>query len=206
MRNMKRYLHVILILSSFAAYGQESEITEVPVFAFDQRVLGDRVLNINLGTNLPLFFQDLSGNTSPANLSLGGLLGLDLEFYLNNNVRIGGTLRGTFSGTPNANLLFLVPILFRGTYEFKLWPFSFPVTLGAGINFSAFKEALQVDFAAQIGGAAYYNVSSQWGFGLNVFYLWVPQIYGASSSYTIKESDSRFGNFLEISLGASFHF
>lgn len=182
------------------------DIEAVPIFAFDQRNPGDRALTLGMGTDIALFYQDLNFNTTSANLSLGGFLALDLDFYLNNNWLLGGRVRGSFNATPNGNLLFLVPILFKGTYEFKFWPFSTPVWLGAGVTFVSFKQALEVNPTFQLGSGLYYHMSSQWGFGLNVNYLWILQLYTDSGWHSIPTSQSRMAHFLDLGLSAVFHF
>jgi hypothetical protein len=202
---MRRLIFACLVfLTLFPVFSQEIEA--VPIFAFDQRSLGDRALNLSLGTVIPLFYQDLNSNVSSANLSLGGVLALDLDFYLTNNWLLGGRIRGSFQATPNGNLLFTVPILVKGTYEIKFWPFSVPLWLGAGLSFVSFKQALEVNPTLQLGSGFYYHMSSQWGFGLNLNYLWIAQLYFQSDSHSIPWSHSRLGNFLDVGLSAVFHF
>ncbi len=203
---MKKPTLAVLFLINFARLFAQSEIEAVPIFAFDQRNLGDKALGLSLGTDIPLFYQTLSGSTAPANLSLGGFLALDLDFYLNNNWLLGGRLRGSFNATPNGNIVFLVPILFKGTYEIKFWPFSVPLWMGAGISFISFKQAFEVNPALQLGSGFYYHVSSQWGFGLNLNYLWIAQLYSGNESPGISSDQSRLANFLDIGLSAVFHF
>lgn len=197
---------LVALLVALSTGGWAQDIEAVPIFAFDQRNPGDRALTFNVGLAWPLFYQSLSGSIQGANLSLGGMLELDLDFYLNNHWRLGGSLRGSFNASPNGNLLFLVPILFRGSYEFKFWPFSWPVSLSAGMVLVSFKQAFQMDPALQLAGGMYYHVSSQWGFGLNLVYLWIAQLYGSSPWHQIPQEHSRLGNFLDISLGAVYHF
>lgn len=203
---MKKTIVAALLIVNLTALFSQQEIEAVPIFAFDQRNLGDKALTLGLGTNIALFYQDLAFNSYPPNLSLGGFLALDLDFYLNNNWLLGGRVRGSFNATPNGNIIFLVPILFKGTYEIKFWPFSVPFWLGGGITFVSFKQAFEVNPALQFGSGIYYHVSSQWGFGLNINYLWIAQVYSGNEAAGIGTDQSRFANFLDIGLSAVFHF
>ena len=57
---------------------------------------------------------------------------------------------------------------------------------------------------AQAGGAFVWNYNSQWAFGANLMYWFVPQLY-FDSSFAVTDS-SRLGNFLEFTLTAVYHF
>ena len=70
--------------------------------------------------------------------------------------------------------------------------------------FSRLQDNQKIDAFLKAGSAFYWNYSSQWAFGANLFYWFVPQIYGASSPAT--SDATRFGNFLEFTLSALYHF
>jgi hypothetical protein len=51
------------------------------------------------------------------------------------------------------------------------------------------------------GISGYYNVNAEWGLGLSLDYWWVPEIY-----FGDKADATSFGNFLELSFSARYHF
>jgi hypothetical protein len=165
--------------------------------------LGDQMFLINAGLQIPLFFQSTSGSVAPTNLSLGGLGSLEVEFYLNNNLTIGGEFGGSFAFSPNSRSLFLVPVTAKISWIFHAYPFDFPVFFGAGIDFMRLNNELYVGPIARPGFGAYWNFNSSWAFGLRAVYWWVPEIYFGPSPPADR---TRFGNFLELSLSAIYHF
>jgi hypothetical protein len=185
---------LFLLAGTFSAVAQASELK------YDHRVAGDRALTIQLGAVFPEAFQTFSGSFAPANLTVGATLGIDLDFYLDENWRLGGGLKGKASWTPNAATLFMVPVTFRATYEFKYYPFSFPVGLGAGVCFTSLRSASSFDPVLMPTAGAYWNMSSSWSFGGNVS-QWI-----VFQPFYSKVSDSRIGYFTDLTLAAVYHF
>lgn len=186
---------LFLVTPAFAQSDGEEEIF-VPVYS-----LGDQTLRINLGLFAPLFF--FGGGYEPAKLTLGGAGSLVWESYLTNTTTVGLEIGGSFSFTENRRTLFMLPIAARGSYIFSLYPFEIPVTVAAGMNFSRVAEAQKIDSFLKAGTGLHWNYSSQWAFGANLFYWFVPQIYTASSP--AGSDATRYGNFLEITLSALYH-
>jgi hypothetical protein len=171
---------------------------------YDTRVLGDRSLTIQLGPAFPLAFQTWAGQFGGTNLTLGGTLGIDLDFYLNDSLRLGAGLQGLVSSGPNSDTLFLVPITIRAIWEFRLYPFSFPVGLGAGFCFTNYESSTSFDPVLMPTAGAYWNMNSSWSFGLDVSPWIIFQDYLPGG--TIPASDSRIGYFFNTTLGAIYHF
>jgi len=179
---------------------------------YDHRVPGDRSLTIQFGPTFPQGFQSFDGKLSSSNLiganmwgiAVGGNLGIDLDFYLTDSFRLGGGLRGMAALGPNDYTLFIVPITFRASWEFKLYPFSFPVGLGAGFSFVNYQS--QTSFSPTLAPTvgAYWNMSSSWSFGLGATEWIIFQPYFAGGS--VPPSDSRIGYFSDVTLGAIYHF
>lgn len=165
--------------------------------------LGDQMFLINAGLNIPLFFQSESGSTAATHLSLGGLGSLEVDFFLNNNLTVGGEFGGNFSFSPNGRTLFLVPVTAKVSWIFHVYPFDFPVFFGSGVDFMRLGNELFVGPIVMPGAGAYWNFTAKWSFGLRAVYWWVPEIYLGTSP---PPSRSRFGNFLELSLSALYHF
>ncbi|MFO8063596.1 MAG: hypothetical protein R6V29_03085 [Spirochaetia bacterium] len=163
--------------------------------------LGDQTLAINMGLFIPLFYSGGPDGTANANLSLGGTGSLQWNSYLNNNMTLGGELSGMFAFTPNERALFMVPLTVRYSYIFRAYPFEFPLHIGAGVNFSRLEEQGKIDPIVKPGASVLWNMNPDWAFGLNLTYWWVPQWYTGDLS-----DDTRYGNFLETTLSAVYHF
>ena len=212
---MRQLLALILLCCALVpAYlaAQEDPDAEifVPVYS-----LGDQTLEINLGTLIPLFYLGGPDGIAATNLSLGGLGSFAWSSYITNTFKLGVEVGGTFLLTPNSTplfqfstepnrILYVVPIAATATYVFSAYPFEFPVSVALGTSISRLEDLTKVDPFAKAGGSFFWNFSSQWAFGANLKYWFIPQIYTAS---TPAGSDAtRFGNFLEFSLSALYHF
>jgi len=199
----QRLLRFVLVtaLLSAATLPLTAQATELK---YDHRVAGDRTLTIQLGPLFPILFQKFDGSTAPANLGVGGTLGIDLDFYLNDSVRLGGGLRGKATFSPNNFTLFMVPITFRATWEAKINHFSFPMGLGAGFSFTNFRTDTSFDPILMPTIGAYYNMSSSWSFGLDASEWIVFQPYYQGG--TVPTGDGRIAYFADLTLGAIYHF
>jgi hypothetical protein len=169
----------------------------------DTYTLGDQLLTINLGLFTPLFFASEEKGVQSTNLTLGGVGSLRWSSYLNNNISVGAEVAGSFSFSPNRRALYILPITARGTYYFRAYPWEFPLSLQAGMSISRLEEKTKIDPILKPGASVYWNHNAQWAFGLNAVYWWIPQIYRGPEP---PASDTRFGNFLELTLSALYHF
>lgn len=165
--------------------------------------LGDQLISLNLGALFPLFYWGGPDGVQDANLSVGGTGHLLWSSYVSNNLSIGGEFGGMFAFTPNRNTLFMIPLAARLTYSLRAFPFEFPLSIAAGVNFSRFSDSFKTDPIVIPGAGFYWNYSSEWAFGLDVRYWWVPQIYTGPEPPT---SDSRYGNFLASTIGILYRF
>jgi len=201
---MNRLLHPALFFVLFVGAGTFPLAAQATDLTYDHRVQGDRSLTIQMGPIFPLAFQTWAGSFSPTNLSLGGTLGIDLDFYLDDTFRLGGGLRGMAAVGPNDYTLFIVPITLRATWEFRYYPFSFPVGIGAGFSFTNYRTQTSFDPILMPTAGAYWNMSSSWSFGLDASPWIIFQDYLPGG--TIPASDSRIAYFWDITLGAIYHF
>ncbi len=200
---MKKLRLFFVLFISLLAGGVTSLFAQAEVLTYDHRVPGDRSMTIDLGPSFPLFIQDFSGNIGPTNLSLGANIGLDIQFYLTNNFKLGGELKGFAAGDPNNNLLFMVPITLKADYEFDFFPFTIPVGLGAGICFNNYLASTNINPVLSPTTGFYWNANTSWSFGVNLAYWMVFDLY---SGNPIPTSQDRIGNFLESNLAAVYHF
>jgi hypothetical protein len=165
--------------------------------------LGNQALIISAGLFTPLFFQSPEGSFSGTNLSLGGVGSLQWAAYLNNNMTIGLEGGGMFAFSPNSRALFMLPITARYMYIFRFYPFEVPLSISAGINFTRLADHFQILPIMKPGASFFWNYDYEWAFGLNLIWWWSPNVYFGP---TPSSSQTRFGNFLEITLSAMYHF
>lgn len=165
--------------------------------------IGDQMISLNLGLFIPLFFSGGDG-IQGTNLSLGGTGHLAWSGFLTDQLAIGGEFGGMFAFSPNGNPLYMVPLAARLTYFLRRFPFEFPLTLAAGISFNSFNESFKVDPIVIPGVGAYWNLNTEWAFGIDLRYWWVPQLYLGQSE--ISTDDTRFGNFLATTASVLYRF
>ncbi len=213
---MKRKILTALMILAFTGISgillqaQDNSEEENILMAYD---LGDQIFSVNAGLFAPLFFHLLNGNGGSiepaysadlgyAHLSAGGTGSLEWCTFVNSNLTVGFELGGVFSFTPNKRTLVMIPITGQAAWNFRAYPFEFPVFLGAGIVFNILDDSLFLSPILKPGASAYYIFNSEWSFGMNMTYWWVPEIYFDDAH----AGQSAFGNFLEISISAIRHF
>jgi hypothetical protein len=187
----------VFLLSVFAAFGQEKgKQVQANVYS-----LGQQTISISAGLFIPLFFQSFNGQLSGStNLSLGGTGTLQWGIHLDNHWLVGLEVAGIFSQSVQKNFLYQVPITVRGSYIFHVFPFEFPVFLGAGMDIVKYREQAHINFILKPGFSSLWKYNLSWGFGLNAVYWWVPQPWSPDPSW------GRMGNFLEVTLTAQYSF
>jgi hypothetical protein len=160
---------------------------------------GDQTFSIDLGPVLPLFFVDGKGGTIANKLSVGGAGSLSYDYYLTPQFAVGGEFAGMFAGTLGQNMLFMMPFGVKGTYHFLAKSFEFPLSLLIGAVNSGHLGNNYFGLFVKPSAAAYYRYSADWSFGLNAAYWWAPQWMDTPET-------SVYGNFLELTLAARYHF
>jgi hypothetical protein len=169
--------------------------------------LGSQTFTIGAGVFLPLFFQYPSPpgdvrTIEPAlgQMSVGGQGSLCWEGYLTSRFSMGVELAGTFSFGPNGYVHSLIPITAKASYLFRSGSFEFPVFLHGGMVLNNYRDQVYFGPIVKPGLSGYWNLNAEWGLGLSMKYLWVPEIYFD------KPEATSFGNFLNIGFSARYHF
>ena len=170
---------------------------------FNRRTLGDRAINFQLGSNLPLFWQPIDGPSQSLNMSMSMLFGIEFGAHLTNEFRLNGAFKGNLHWGPNNDILFSIPLTFTGTYELKFYPFSIPFSLGPGIVILTYQDLLTTNFLIHAGTGFYWTQSRRWSYGVNLNYTWIPQLYNDNP---VPKSHSGFANFMEVSFGIRHYF
>jgi hypothetical protein len=201
---VKRLSPLWLVL--FCLFVNASLFADAPVTAQQQASqygLGDQVLSINAGLFAPLFtLAPSTGKITPllfTQLSLGVVGSLNWAAYVTPRIRVGIDIAGDFSFSPNANALLMVPFIAEGTYVFSSYPFEIPVSFGLGMNIVKYVDQTTIDLLMRPATGLFWIYNSSWSFGLNLDYWLDMQL-------STDQTKSRFGNFLEISLSALYHF
>jgi hypothetical protein len=190
----------ILFLGAIPAVAQEPPVTESEPVA-SAYGLGDQVLSISLGPFFPLFNLVPGGSPSSTNLTVGGTGSIAWSAYVTGAIRIGAEIGGVFSfSRPNLNTLLMLPILARAQYVMTFYPFEVPLSLGVGMNIVKYGDLKNIDLLIKPGASIMWIYDSKWCFGLNLAWWWDMQFYPTDPT------QSRIGNFLEVSVSALYHY
>jgi hypothetical protein len=166
---------------------------------------GDQTFSINLGLVKPLFYYDQQEGRLDTNMKLGGMGSLGYNYFLGPHLFLGGELSGMFASTEGENMYFIVPIGFRIGYQFILRRFEFPLSLLVGFAPQSHLDASYFGFFSKAMASVFFRFNSDWSFGLNTSFWWVPQ-WTDKRRANYKGDVNIHGFFLEFSLGARYHF
>jgi hypothetical protein len=133
---------------------------------------------------------------------------LGYTYFLNAHFFLGGELSGMFCATEGKNMYFIIPIGFRAGYQFVLKRFEFPFCVTIGVAPQTHSQLSFFGLFSKINGAAYFRFNSEWSFGLNTGFWWVPQWTGKTRKTNMGNYSnvSIHGFFWEAGLGARYHF
>ena len=157
---------------------------------------GDKTFNITLGLVIPTVFGGIADEGH--GLTLGGTLSLTFNYFLTPHFFLGGELSGMFAGTRGKNMLYIVPFGVRVGYQFVFRRFEFPLSLMIGAAPQKYIEEGYFGLFMKPGVSAFWRFNPDWSFGLNTMWWFLPQ--------WPKNGNNAYGNFLEVSLTARYHF
>jgi hypothetical protein len=166
---------------------------------------GDQTFSICLGLVKPLFYLDKQEGYLPTKMNLGGMGSLGYTYFLDAHFFLGGELSGMFASTVGENMYFIVPIGFNAGYQFLLGRFEFPLSLMIGAAPQTFKGFSYFGFFSKASGAVYFRFNSDWSFGLNTGFWWVPE-WTKKTRIDYDGNVNIHGFFWEFKLGARYHF
>ena len=169
---------------------------------------GDQLFCINLGLVLPLFYADQSQGYFKSQMKLGGFGALAYYYFLDPHWFLGGELGGMFASTVGQNMYYIVPFGIRGGYQFIWNRFEFPLSMMLGCAPQAHADLSYFGLFSKLGAGAFFRFNSDWSFGLNTGFWWVPQWTSKSRPDAANPNARRniHGFFWEISLGVRYHF
>jgi hypothetical protein len=161
---------------------------------------GDQTFSITLGVLFPTVFFDGNGSYTHNIDPVGGMGALTYDYFLSPHIFVGGQISGMFVGTLARNMLYIIPMGVRVGYQFILGRFEFPLSLMLGMAPMKFLDSGYFGYLfLKPGASVFWRFNSEWSFGLNTAWWWVPQ-------WPRDISKSAYGNFLELTLSATYHF
>ena len=122
--------------------------------------------------------------------------------YLSSSFTLGFEIIGGFAFTPNLNIYWTLPLTGQISYIIPIQSWSLFFNLGLGLNFQSFLGYSRMDFIIRPQVALYMPLDPSLELGLVVGYWFVPQIANEEQD----SSQSRLGNFLDVSLSLIYHF
>ena len=162
---------------------------------------GDKTFIITLGVLFPAYFGGAVENNKHG-LSVGGTGSLAFNYFLSSHVFLGGELGGMFASTRGKNMLFIIPFGIRIGYQFVFKRFEFPLTLMVGAAPQRKLEEGYIGLIVKPGASVFWRFNPDWSFGLNCNWWFVPQWPKSVDG----KKNNAYGNFVELTLSARYHF
>ncbi|MDR2102239.1 MAG: hypothetical protein LBP43_06680 [Treponema sp.] len=183
---------------------EEEEPGEIPIdsdwsdFMPALYARGDQTFTISLGPIIPTILRGKSGLIEN-NLKLGGTGSLAYNYFLTPALFTGAELGIMFSSTLGKNHLYIIPFGFKIGYQWVVKRFEFPLTLMVGGAPQRYQNYGYFGLIIKPGASVFFRYNSDWSFGLNTAWWWVPEWTGESGKDV-------FGNFIDVTLAARYHF
>ena len=159
---------------------------------------GDKTFTITLGVVIPTYFTGKEITDNQHGLSVGGTGTLAFNYFLTPRFFVGGELSGMFAGTRAKNMLYIITFGLRIGYQFIIRRFEFPISLMVGAAPQKYIENGYFGLILKPGVSAFWRFNPDWSFGLNGIWWFVPQ--------WPKNGYNAYGNFMEVTLSARYHF
>ena len=159
---------------------------------------GDKMFSIGLGLIFPVTFKGASG-TLKQKVNLGGTGYLAFDYFLFKNFAVGAEVNGSFNSTYGENMLYLVPIGLRFTYQLVFHPIEIPITMAVGMAPQKYLDQNYLGLYLKPTLGVYWRFNSSWSFGVNGAWWWLPQ-------WTKNSAENAYGNFATLTIAARYHF
>ena len=198
---MKRFVFILLlgIFLSIPLFGQD--FSDGSEYFNGLHRKGSQNITLALGAGIPLFILPSDPLDAPRPLDIGANFSLGYQYYVFNRIAVGGSLTGAFNTTIGGRTLFMAPISLRAGYWWGQDSMEFNVGMDLGLNIMRLSGNGVITPFVKAGAAAFIKVSEVWGIGGQVFWWFVPELHAGSNANL-----TRYGNFLELSLGTVYHF
>jgi hypothetical protein len=205
MPGTRAFLILLLISLPVLLFSQEegSEEEILPdrdIYYADLYTSGDQTFVISLGTVFPVVFFNkgkvIEHNFSPP---VGGAGSLAYNYYFNSNFFVGGEIGGMFIPTLANSMAFIIPLGIRSGFQFYIWRLEFPLYASIGVSWHRYLNVGYFGMYLKGGASAYFKFNSDWSFGLNTAWYWLPE-------WTNNSNKDVYGNVIELTLSARYHF
>lgn len=199
---MKKNLAVIGVLLLFAALPLSAQDSGDQDYFGGLHKKGNQVIALTTGVEIPLFIlpEDPSPG-DPTPLGLGASFSLGYQYFVADRLTIGGSLTGAFNGTVGGRTLFVAPVALKLGYWLGKGSLEGTVGLDLGASVMRLSGNGVITPFAKLGGGAFFALSEAWSLGGQISWWLIPELhFGSYSDLT------RYGNFLETSLGVLYHF
>jgi len=222
-KRTKAFLFLMLLCLPVMLFAQEDNDPEIEpdwdVYETDLYSKGDQTFTISLGTVFPVLFKGRDENGKLVTIKehnfsppVGGTGSLSYNYFLNSRVFVGGEISGMFLPTISKDTAYIIPLGIRAGYQFYLWRFEFPLSVTLGVSWHRYLNDGYFGFFIKGGGAVYFRFNHEWSFGLNSNWCFLPEWTKEEYEENGKKKKRRteqydvFGNIVELTLSARYHF
>ncbi len=163
---------------------------------------GDQSITIIGGGFIPLFVLDNTGTpVATPNMSPGAAFGLQYRYMLGKHFGIGGSIAGSYVTTIGGGTLFLAPIGLSAAWVGGTELLEFEGSTELGMNIMRLYGNGIISPYAKLGIGLSRYINSSWSIGAKMNWWFVPELHIGTYSNL-----NSFANFLEFSVGATYHF
>jgi hypothetical protein len=172
----------------------------------DKYSKGDQTINISLGTVFPTVFLNYKNEQIDHNFNppVGGVLSLAYNYFLGANLFLGVELGVNSAYTLAQNVVFIMPIGARGSWQFVFRRFEVPLYAAIGIAPQKYLDYGYFGMYLKGAAAAYFRFNPNWSFGINADWSWYPQ-WPMKEEKRIPEKDV-YANITSVIISARYHF
>jgi hypothetical protein len=169
-------------------------------YRYDLYSQGDQVLMISVGVIFPTLFIN-NGNLINHKIEppVGGVGSLAFHYFLRSRLFIGGEVGGFFCSTLAGNTLYIIPLGFRVGTLFLAGRFEFPLIGTIGVSWHNYLDFGYFGLYFKAGGSVFFRATNHWAFGLTSSWYLFPE-------WTDNAKFDVYGNFLDLTLSARYHF
>ena len=191
----KTWLIVLFICLSAILFANETQSSEgksaegEKFFATNQR--GDQFLRLAITMQFPALPKKL--------FPIGGSGTIGYSYFITSGFLVGGEVSFSFNATEGSNLLYVIPIMAKGGYQWTVGRFEIPLMLAVGGAFETYISRLYFGLAVKPEVGGFFRITPDWSAGLLASVWILPQWY--------KNTDyNRVGIFPDVSISARYHF
>jgi hypothetical protein len=202
-RSISIFAACFFFLFGVTLFAQEEEGQDPPTIEsdWDDFIItpyspGDKTIVISLGLLFPVLFGGVDGNQH--GISLGGTGSLAFNYFFTPHFFLGGEISGMFASSRRGNMLYIVPFGVRAGYQFWYSRFEFPISILIGAAPEKYLDKGYFGLALKPAASAFWRFNPEFSFGINAVWWVIPQ--------WPKNNYDAYGNFLELTLSARYHF